>query len=329
MMNDLKKYKKPIIAAVCAVAALWVCCISFAIVYRVSQSRSAQQYQTSFEIVTQKTVAQNTLPVTQQSTQTQPNSFFGGETTSSFFTFDALGDDSTTQQAAQSPTDQMQESQTQAQLNVPQGKDAIISAYVEAVNKLKGTDNFTLIKETKPTVEVVDVTGGSLVKGMVDSSVQDNLSKIQSPATYTFSGGKASDASTPTSVIAPENKNASLNSADAVLAKAEPIDANSYKITINLGVQTQTLEKNAPGYSGVMDVISLDDFDLNEKIEITSLNIVYGKSTIEAVIDNSGRITSMTHDLNVSEVVGEGKLSVISSTIKMKGNYHSTYKITY
>lgn len=328
-MNDLKKYKKPIIAAACSVAVVWVCCISFAIAYKVSQNRSAQQYQTSFQIVTQKAIAQNTSPQTQASSQTQSDTLLGDETTSSFFTFDSNGD--ITQQTTQTVTETVTEQTTKAQekLTVPKGKDKIISAYIKAVNKLKGTDSFTLVKENEPTVEVVDVTGGSLIRSMVDSSIQKNLEKIQSPATYVFSGGKAADGTAPTDVIAPEGKNAVLKADDAVQAKAEPVDENSYKITINLGVQVQTLEKSAPGYSGVMDVISIDDFDLSDKIEITSLNIYYNKSTIEAVIDKDGRLISMTHDLNINEAVGEGKLSALSSTLKMKGTYHSTYKITY
>lgn len=328
MMKEIKKYKKYIIAAACMVAVLWIGCISFAIVYKNAQNRKAQEYQTNFAIVTQQYIAQSTAARTTSNSLTESGTLSPNETTSEYFTFDA-DDNISPEQPAQNTSTPAEIPAQETQLTLPQGKEAIVTAYVTAVNKLKGTDNFTLIKENEPSVEVIDVTGGSLIKDTVNSSIKENTEKIISPATYNFSGGKTADGTLPTAVIAPENKNAVLASGDVVSAKAEKVDDNSYKITITLGTQTQTLEKSAPGYSGVMDVISLDDFDLPSSLQITSLNITYTDSSIEAVIDKDGKLISMTHDMNIEEVVGEGKLTIISSTLKMKGQYHSAYKITY
>lgn len=330
----MKQYKKYIVPVVAVIAAVWVICISFSVYYKVSQNKKIREGQTDFAIVTQQPIPQSTAGSTPKTTEKSDLSDLSG--TSSYFIFSDVPMDSTTANgiddifgAGNNEAQGGNTQQTTDGFKMPSNKDEVVEAYVAAVNKLKGTDSFTLVKENEPTITVDEVTGGSLIKNAVDSSIKSNTEKIVSPATYVFTGGQSPDGETPNSIIAPENKNAVLSSDNVLDAKATRIDNEKYKITISLGQQKQTLNKGAAGYSDIMDVIKVEDFNMPNSLEISTLDITYSNSTIEAEIDKDGKILSMKHNLNVKEAVGTGKLAMISATLKMHGTYYTNYKITY
>ena len=78
-----------------------------------------------------------------------------------------------------------------------------------------------------------------------------------------------------------------------------------------------------------MEVINVDSLGLTSSMKITSLDIYYNNSVIEASIDKEGRITSMKHELIVSHAEGEGKYLLMPVSVQLHGDCVSSYSISY
>ena len=209
---------------------------------------------------------------------------------------------------------------------IPLTKTEIINAYINAVNKLKSTPNFTLVK-----TEILKVS----VDEMSPSSVQSIVSKIidsntdSEPATYVFQNGiDTGTGMSPTQVIAPLGRNAALSESIVTNANASPNSDGGYTVYISLGREIQTLSTPAPNYSTSMEVINPDDLGLPSAAKIDSYSVTYDNSKIEAVIDKDGRITSMNHYITVVNSQGNGSL-VVPVSLSGHGDCTDTYQITY
>ncbi len=215
-----------------------------------------------------------------------------------------------------------------AEKDVPDSKGEIISAYVNAVNKLKKTNNFTLRKEETLNVEIDEITGGSAVENIASSLISNNTKTA--PETYSFSNGlDSASGKTPDAVIAPLNCPASLSKSNVTSAKATSTGGGAYTLKMVLGEAVQTLYGPAEGYATSMEVINVDSLGLTSSMKITSLDIYYNNSVIEASIDKEGRITSMKHELIVSRAEGEGKYLVMPVSVQLHGDCVSSYSISY
>ncbi|MGN1418921.1 MAG: hypothetical protein ACI4W6_06310 [Acutalibacteraceae bacterium] len=320
----MEKYKKYIQIAAIAVAAVWVFCIVFVISMKKVQNDSAASLtdvptasSASIETFESSTFVQTTAPTTE--TTTMP-----------FVSID--GNNVTTTVSASTPQwklDEEANSTTKSEekeASIPTEKKDVIDAYISAVNKLKNTENFTLIKTDKLSVTIDDATGGSVVRNTAQKVIDQNSD--DTPKNYVFSGGKTSDGILPNDVIAPLGKSASLSATDVVSATSKAGSDGSYTVTINLGNQKQTLTSAAPAYSTSMEVFDLDSLGL-ASMNISEMNINYGNSSITAKIDKNGRITSMTHYIEVTKGTGTGRIALVSASVTMHGNCKSTYKITY
>ncbi|MBQ5969080.1 MAG: hypothetical protein IKN72_07395 [Clostridia bacterium] len=210
---------------------------------------------------------------------------------------------------------------------VPSSKADIVAAYINAVNQLKATPNFTLTKNDQLNVAIDEMDPDS-VRGFADSMIASSKQNSQ-PKTYHFSGGSdPTSGFSATHVIAPTDRNAALSPGAVTSATATPTGDGGYRIHLTLGTEKQTMTSPAPNYSTVMEVINPDTLGLPSNAKIDDFNITYSGGTIDATIDSQGRITAMTHHLVVPEATGSGSL-MVAVTLKMHGDHTATYQITY
>ncbi len=320
--------KKMIQIGALAVAAIWVFCISFLIAS--SQVKKQRNQNTTLSSLLPASSSAQPSESTAAQTKYTMN---GNQVSTSVSVSDPawVVEESKSKQSSEAASiaEEIKNSSKVAEKkdSIPKTKSEVISAYTEAVNKLKSTASFTLVKQDTLTVEIDDISGGSSVQNIASSMIKNNTNT--DPVTYNFSNGTdPSTGKSPSAVIAPLGSNASLGESIVTSATATENSGGGYKIVIKLGKAVQTLSSPAEGYSTSMEVINTDSLGLPSSAKITTLNITYDNSTIEADIDQSGRITAMTHNLVVSEANGEGKM-LVSITVALHGNFVSTYKITY
>ena len=237
------------------------------------------------------------------------------------------GDDTTvapTQNTA--PTQDTTPATTGAGFTVPQGKNAIIQAYVNAVNKLKSTPDFKLERTDTLNVQIDEMNPSSM-RSLANKIIAGNTKTA--PDVYTFVGGSdAASGKSATYVIAPAGKNASLAPTSVTSATATATADDGCTISLVLGADTQTLTTPPAKLSGVMDVLSVDAMGLPSSAKLDDMTVHYDNSTITATLDNQGRITAMQHKLIVTDSTANGSY-VMSVTVKMHGDASAQYKVTY
>lgn len=205
--------------------------------------------------------------------------------------------------------------------NFPQGKEAIVAAYINGVNNLKNTPNFILNKNDTLNIVIDDMTGG--IEGLANTLIPK-----PNPESYTFLGGvDSASGKSPNAVIAPLNVAARVD-LNAVTSAASQQNADGgYTLQLILAEENQTLTTPAPNLSTMVQVIDVSSF-LPGAITLTEVNINYAPSTITAVFDSQNRIVSMQHKL-VSQGGGSGGMGFIKASMTMHGDYTSDYAIVY
>lgn len=300
------------IAAI-TVSFVWVFCITFAVAYTVrSKAINNPAIVDPSAIVTNApiTIPTTTLPPSQLTT-TAPVQF-----------------PSVTSPVA-TPTNPVATTQpTTLQSNCPRDKSEIVNAYINGVNLLKSTPNFSLQKNDTLNVTITDVqmSGGEALRGAV-MEVANDIIKPPVPESYNFINGvDAATGKTPTSTIAPLNLPAQVDVNAVTEAQAQPNADGGYTLMLVLQPETQTMHSPAPNLSTMVQVIDVNSL-LPSGATLTDVNINYAPSTILAVFDNQNRIVSMEHKLT-SQGYGSGKL-IISVKMVMEGTYSSNYTVTY
>ena len=298
------------------VAFVWVFCATFAIALTVQRRSDKNIPVTAPPATTTTTPYQNpqgiftTYPTTAVNpllTTTQPTVSLEAPTTT------APTEPSTTQ-----PT-------TAQAVQTPQGKEAIVAAYLNGVNTLKSTPNFILNKNDTLNIVIDEITGGSMVE-----SVANTLIPKPAPESYTFLGGvDAATGKSPNAVIAPLNVAAQVDP-NAVTDAASQTNADGgYTVQLTLQPEVQTLASPAPNLSTMVQVIDIAPL-IPSGFTLTDVTINYSPSVITAVFDSQNRIVSMQHKL-VSQGGGSGKVAFppISASMTMHGDYTSDYTIIY
>ncbi len=209
---------------------------------------------------------------------------------------------------------------------IPQDKNGVIQAYVNAVNALKTTPNFTLEKTETLNVQIDEMTPSSM-RSLADKIIAGNTKNA--PTTYRFSGGSDSaSGKSATYVIAPAGKNAALDPTIVTSATATPSAGGGCMLTINLGAETQTVSSVPAKHSACMDVLTVEAMGLPSSARINEMTVHYNNSSITALLDSQGRLTEMQHRLVVTDATAEGSY-VMSVTTRMHGDATGLYKITY
>ena len=325
--------KKLIRIAALVIAAVWVFCLSFLVASRRLKKEKGNQTLPATTPTAASTAPQSFSEPSKNASTSPKVSIDGNRLSTSVTVGDpdwvkAENESKKASEAASIAADIRDSSKESAEKNVPSGKKKIIAAYCEAVNELKKTSSFTLVKEDKLNVEIDSITGGTVAKKAADSLINSNTKSA--PVTYSFSGGMdASSGKSPSAVIAPLGSEASLSPSDVTSAAAVGDGKGGYTLKLLLGEGVQTLSSPAKGYSTSMEVINVDSLGLSSSMSVSELNITYDSSSIEAKIDKDGRLTSMTHKLVVTKATGKGKMMMVSVDVELHGSYTSTYSVTY
>ena len=209
---------------------------------------------------------------------------------------------------------------------IPQDKNGVIKAYVDAVNKLKATPAFTLEKTETLNVQIDEMNPSSM-RSLANKIIAGNTK--DAPTTYRFVGGSDSASGKSANyVIAPAGKNASLDPTIVTSATATPSTNGGCMLTINLGAETQTVSAMPQKHSACMDVLTVDAMGLPSSAKIDEMTVNYNNSSITAMLDSQGRLIEMQHRLVVSDATAKGSY-VMSVTSRMHGDATALYKITY
>lgn len=324
--------KKLIELITLAVVAVWVFCIVLIISYKAVVSKAPEETApiTTYNYLTMAPATTTEPP------STLPMVTIDGNNITAAPDIDKpqwLIDEEESKKAAEESKKAEEESK-KAQLTtttkpyVPEGKKEIISAYISAVNKLKSSKNFTLTKDDSLNAEIDEITGGDAIKQVADKLMTSNTNKGK--VTYTFKDGMDYETGkSPSQVIAPLGVVAALDESCVKSAVATPGMNGSYTVRIELNRQVQTLNTPAPGYSTSMEVVDINTLGLTSTMTVTTLNITYDESYIEAKIDKNGNLTSMKHYLKAVETVGEGKFAIIPASLRMHGEFTSLYVVVY
>ena len=238
-----------------------------------------------------------------------------------------FGDTGDTTQPTAAPTSETTESTTVTPgFLIPQDKDAIIKTYVEAVNKLKATPNFTLEKTETLNVQIDEMNPSSM-RSLANKIIAGNTK--DTPTTYRFvNGSDSTSGKSATYVIAPAGKNASLDPSLVTSATATASSNGGCMLKINLGAETQTESSLPKRYSACMDVLTVDSMGLPSSAKIDEMAVYYNYSSITAMLDSQGRLIEMEHRLVVTDATAKGSY-VMSVTSRMHGDAAALYKITY
>ncbi len=207
--------------------------------------------------------------------------------------------------------------------STPETKENIVSAYINGVNALKNTKNFTMNKNDTLNITIDEITGGSMVQSFLNTLIPS-----PSPESYTFVGGVDSATNaTPNSTIAPLNKAAKVDVNAVTSAVAQQNPDGGYTIQLVIQPEVQTLSSPAPNLSTMVQVYDANTL-LPAGFTIQEMTVNYAPTTITAVFDSLNRIVSMQHIL-VSQGGGSGNILGITATTTMHGDYTSAYTISY
>lgn len=213
--------------------------------------------------------------------------------------------------------------------NVPVGKDNIVKAYVDGVNKLKNTESFTMATSGTLDIDFDRITGGSVAENAADSAIAQNA-----PPTRTYYFNKGYDAETgetPVTVVPPSGSFAKLTSDSVKQATAVPTGDGGYKIVITLKDETQTLTDEATAHAGSIESIDLKDY-MPSGVTLTELRMTYTGATVEVIFDKDKRITSMSYTLPIKDGYGTGTyklLGTINLDLEFHGEQTRSCIITY
>ncbi len=213
--------------------------------------------------------------------------------------------------------------------NVPVGKDNIVKAYVDGVNKLKNTEDFTMVASGELDIDFSRITGGELAEKAADSAIAENA-----PANRTYYFKKGYDAETgqtPATIVPPSRNFAKLKSESVKQATAVPTGDGGYKIVITLKDETQSLTQNAEAHATAIEAIDLKSY-MPAGVTLDELSMTYTGATVEVIFDKDKRITSMSYKLPIENGYGKGiykLLATINVELEFSGVQTRSCIITY
>ncbi len=307
------------------VACVWVFCITFAIAYTIKSRPSENLPVNKNEEISTGVVnlPSTTVPTAPSTT----NPFTAPSQSLESPTLPTATQPSGTVISPSQGTDLTQTTKSE-ESKVPKKKNDIINAYVNGINALKSSQNFSMNKVDTLNVNITDVqmTGGSVLKNTV-MEFANNLIAPPEPESYTFIGGTdAATGETPNSTIAPLNVAAQVSPDAVTEATASATPDGGYTVSLTLQPESQTMYSAAPNLSTMVEVIDVSTL-IPSGATMTELNISYAPTTIKAVFDSQGRIISIEHNLT-SKGGGSGKM-IVNVTMAMEGTYTSNYTIKY
>ncbi|MBR3815267.1 MAG: hypothetical protein IKJ27_00925 [Clostridia bacterium] len=193
--------------------------------------------------------------------------------------------------------------QAEINKNVPVGKDNIVKAYVDGINKAKNTEKLVVSTDGSLDISFDQITGGAAAEKIALEAMQANAPKS---VTYNFIKGTDSETGqTTVTAIPPSGSFAKLSSDAVKQATANPTGDGGYKIVIVLKDETQTLTQEAVNHSKAIEALNLTDF-LPSGMEMEEMTVTYSGTTAEAVFDKDNRLISLSYKLNIASCSGNG-----------------------
>ncbi len=214
---------------------------------------------------------------------------------------------------------------TKPKSNVPSGKTAIIKTYVDSINKLKASTDFSLYKDDKLNLVIDKMPAEGIAKSMAETLMQQAQKK---PITYNFTGGTdAGTGLTPNQAIAPLNVAATVEESAISSAVASATQDGGYKITLVMNPEIQTYTTPAKNHSTMVEVVDIAPY-IPKGLTVKTLDMSYTDTKIEAIFDKDGRITSMVHFLKVEKAVANVNF-LIDVEVIVHGDFTSNYTFSY
>ncbi|MBQ3136874.1 MAG: hypothetical protein IJB74_05250 [Clostridia bacterium] len=321
--------KKIIQIAVITVVGVWIFCLST--VLSVSMGRRMLAAQTTAPAVTVPTVPSTTAPTT-----TEPPSTTRLPVGGNIVMADVSVEDPDWYVEEQESIKVSQvieavnktnttEKTTKPKSNVPNGKKEIIKTYVDGVNKLKASTDFSLYKDDKLNLTIDKMPAESIAKSMAESLMQQVQKK---PITYNFVGGVDSGTGkNPNEAIAPLGVSAAVEESAVTSAVAAATEDGGYKITLLMIPELQTYTTPAKNHSTMVEVVDITPY-IPKGLTVKTLDMSYTGTKIEATFDKDGKITSMVHYLKVEKAEATVNF-IIDVEVIVHGDFVSNYTFSY
>ena len=178
-------------------------------------------------------------------------------------------------------------------LEPPKGKESIVEAYCDTINKAKNTKNFELSVVNDPTMVITKSTDTS--KKIIYTMLLGTFFS-QNEKNYVIENGKIAGKSSPSAVIPPLYQECALDPAGVETASAKK-DGNGYIIEMKLvkekahfsGTGSNTCVYN----KAVAMPINLSVLKIADDDDLSKITVTYLGTTVKAKIDNRRRITRL------------------------------------
>lgn len=203
----------------------------------------------------------------------------------------------------------------------------IVTYYNTAVNNAKKYPGKVAIDRTQGTVSSLEEISIGLAKSVVEGVLPNDYPQHEA---YSFTNGKASNGKTAASFLPVDDKSYASNLTPAGVKSAVcTANGNGSKVVITLISESGNDINFVPKHhASCADTLALTQEDL-DPLTINECHITYTGMTLTAVIDEFGRVTSLT----VSEPVTiEGKVAWKSLNlieVKVLGTWKQEFKLSY
>ena len=309
------EFKKLVRILSVAAIGVWLFCLSFLVAYQVTEKQS-QKYTTA----PQQIVTNTPIISGNDNNPTQP--------TSPLPTNPVIDVTLPSQDAPQgeAPTQPAQPDQQQPTSNVPSSKAEIIAAYVNGINTLKATPNFTCLRVSKLNVSIDKISGGTVVEKAAQMVIDQNQIP---PTTYTFVGGvDAASGATPMSILPPPNKQSIINEGFVKNATASPTADGGYTLRIDLNDEAHIYPGQADNLVNIVEVVDTSAL-IPAQATTHYIEIYYSGVYVIANFDAQGRMTYTKNYMEVKEMRGSGSMMGFTMTVEGHGDFYGEYSITY
>ena len=179
-------------------------------------------------------------------------------------------------------------------LPAPVGKENIVEAYCEAVNKAKAAKDFRLTVSNDPTFQITRATD---TQNKIVFSILLETFFRDAEKSYTVKNGLVNEKVEPTAYIPPLFQQCRLDSAGVASATAKK-DGNGYIINMKLvkekahfsGTGSNTCVYN----KAVSKPLNLSVIKIADDEDLAKITITYTGTEVTAQVDNRGRLKKLT-----------------------------------
>lgn len=241
-------------------------------------------------------------------------------------------------QATQAPaTDAPQNADTTAAPSAPASGDKaqVVAKVSEAVNKLKGEQNFKATKTEKTVINITECSASGLTNALNSICQKVAGEKV---STYDFKGGQAvgvdsegkqlndGNAVSPREVLPPKKADFVLNDAGVKEATAVK-NGDSTTYTVKLISESSTVDKAPENNAAAVGFLNLGGFNI-PTVTISQADIDYPETVITVTVDAQGRVTALKVDQPMEGSMG-AKIAIVSGTAGFNGGNYESWEFAY